>query len=126
MVNSFIRATSRTGSNGHVPSLPAAVSWVSEAELSLAGLVLVVVAKCPAAWCALLRFLREDHIITTLSSDLSTSLRNVERSGSAWRSRKENEPVLGLVLKTELEHKFIFSSRKDHSDREIKGNELPW
>lgn len=46
--------------------------------------------------------------MTALPSDLSTSFRNAERSGSARRSRKENEPVLGLVLKTELEQEFYF------------------
>lgn len=55
-----------------------------------------------------------DH---TLSSDLSMCLKNAERSGSAWRSR-ELVPV--LMLKTELEQRFIFSLPKVHLDREIK------
>lgn len=92
--------------------LPLQCLGYHEAELSLVGLILMVIVKRSVAWCTLLRFVRLDHRVTMLSSDLSTSLRNAERSGSAWRSRKENEAVLGLVLKTELEQKFIFSSLK--------------
>ena len=72
----------------------------------------MVMVKGSVAWCTPLRVVRLDHRITVLFSDLGTSFRNGERSGSAWRSRKENELVLGLVLKTELEQEFIFSSLK--------------
>ena len=62
----------------------------------------------------------------TLSSDLSMCLKNAERSGSAWRSRgRELVPV--LMLKTELEQRFIFSLPKVQLDREIKEiNEVSW
>ena len=61
-----------------------------------------------------------------LSSDLSMCLKSAERSGSAWRSRGR-KLVLVLMLKTELEQRFIFSLPKVHLDREIKEiNEFSW
>ena len=84
----------------------------------------MVIVKGSVVPCTRLGFGRIYHIITMLSSNLSTSLRDAERSGPAWRSRKENELVLGLVLKTELGQRFIFLLLKDHSGREIRDNDL--
>lgn len=124
--NSFTSRTSRKrmGGGGHLCHDVLAIemqnclrcsssSWWSWRVPSCSGTPLRIVEDQPP----------RNH---TLSSDLSMCLKNAERSGSAWRSRgRELVPV--LMLKTELEQRFIFSLPKVHLDREIKEiNEVSW
>lgn len=96
------------GSMGMSPSLPTTVSRVSRGRAVSGRPRPRGDWKGRVSWCTPLRAARPHHRMTALPSDLSTSFRNAERSGSAQRSRRENEPVLGLVLKTELEQEFYF------------------
>lgn len=110
------------GSDGDVTSVAIVMSWPSQAKWSQTRLFLAVVQK---GRCTVQSARICGRYVTYNHAPLR-SQHVIKKCWEIWVSlekpKRENEQLLGLVLKTELEPRFIFWCLTDHLDRAIKEN----